>query len=75
MVPCCWIWCSWCQMSREIKARKKVIRIVQINPMMQPVPMAVNSQVDAMQQPTAIGGALVGVGPAVQMTPIKTVAM
>uniref|UniRef100_A0A672S2N1 Cornifelin homolog B-like n=1 Tax=Sinocyclocheilus grahami TaxID=75366 RepID=A0A672S2N1_SINGR len=24
MMTCCCIWCSWCQMSREIKARKKV---------------------------------------------------
>uniref|UniRef100_A0A671QD21 Cornifelin homolog n=1 Tax=Sinocyclocheilus anshuiensis TaxID=1608454 RepID=A0A671QD21_9TELE len=28
MVSCCCIWCSWCQMSREIKARKKVIKVV-----------------------------------------------
>uniref|UniRef100_A0A672S1M6 Cornifelin homolog B-like n=1 Tax=Sinocyclocheilus grahami TaxID=75366 RepID=A0A672S1M6_SINGR len=27
MMTCCCIWCSWCQMSREIKARKKVVRI------------------------------------------------
>ncbi len=70
MTSCCCIWCSWCQMSREIKARKKVIRVVQRHPMMQPVPMAVNPQVVAMQQPTVIGGAPVGVGPAIQMAPI-----
>uniref|UniRef100_A0A673LGU2 Cornifelin homolog B-like n=1 Tax=Sinocyclocheilus rhinocerous TaxID=307959 RepID=A0A673LGU2_9TELE len=72
MVTCCCIWCSWCQMSREIKARKKVVRILQRNPMIQPVPMAVNPQVVAMQQPRVIGAAPLGAGPAVQMGPIKT---
>ncbi|XP_016326003.1 cornifelin homolog B-like [Sinocyclocheilus anshuiensis] len=72
MVTCCCIWCSWCQMSREIKARKKVVRILQRNPMIQPVPMAVNPQLVTMQQPRVIGAAPVGAGPAVQMGPIKT---
>uniref|UniRef100_A0A672S0Y7 Cornifelin homolog B-like n=1 Tax=Sinocyclocheilus grahami TaxID=75366 RepID=A0A672S0Y7_SINGR len=72
MMTCCCIWCSWCQMSREIKARKKVVRILQRNPMIQPVPMAVNPQFVAMQQPRVIGAAPVGAGPAVQMGPIMT---
>uniref|UniRef100_A0A672TC71 Cornifelin homolog n=1 Tax=Sinocyclocheilus grahami TaxID=75366 RepID=A0A672TC71_SINGR len=25
MVTCCCMWCSWCQMSREIKARKQTV--------------------------------------------------
>ncbi|KAL1266710.1 hypothetical protein QQF64_002385 [Cirrhinus molitorella] len=49
MVSCCCVWCSWCQMSREIKARKKAIRMIQ------PVPMVINPQVVAMQQPGVIG--------------------
>ncbi|XP_043106616.1 cornifelin homolog [Puntigrus tetrazona] len=75
MVSCCCICCSWCQMNREIKARKKSIRIVQTNPVMQPLPMAVNPQVVAMQQPMVISAAPGEVGPAVQMTTINTVAM
>ncbi|XP_052464964.1 placenta-specific gene 8 protein-like [Carassius gibelio] len=71
MVTCCCMWCSWCQMSREIKARKKDVRVLQRNPLMQPVPMGVNPQVVTMQQPTVICTPPVGPGPAVQMVQIK----
>ncbi|XP_050977805.1 placenta-specific gene 8 protein isoform X2 [Labeo rohita] len=69
MVTCCCMWCSWCQMSREIKARKNVINIHSV---VQTVPVAVNPQVVAVQQPRMVGAAPVGVGPAVQMAPINT---
>ncbi|XP_065146700.1 placenta-specific gene 8 protein-like [Paramisgurnus dabryanus] len=38
MVSCCCIWCSWCQMSREIKDRKKPITIITTQPVVQSVP-------------------------------------
>ncbi|XP_065146846.1 cornifelin homolog [Paramisgurnus dabryanus] len=38
MVSCCCIWCSWCQMSREIKEHKKPITIMTTQPMVQVVP-------------------------------------
>uniref|UniRef100_A0A8C1HGY7 Uncharacterized protein n=1 Tax=Cyprinus carpio TaxID=7962 RepID=A0A8C1HGY7_CYPCA len=32
MVTCCCIWCSWCQMSREIKARKQTVTVLTTHP-------------------------------------------
>uniref|UniRef100_A0A671M0H8 Plac8 onzin related protein 6 n=1 Tax=Sinocyclocheilus anshuiensis TaxID=1608454 RepID=A0A671M0H8_9TELE len=43
MVTCCCIWCSWCQMSREIKAHKQTVTVVTTHPVIQPIPMATTS--------------------------------
>ncbi|XP_016383812.1 cornifelin homolog [Sinocyclocheilus rhinocerous] len=74
MVSCCCMWCSWCQMSRETKARKQTVTVLTTHPMIQPIPMATTTQVIATQQ--AFGGinvAPVAFAPAVQMAPISSV--
>ncbi|XDV54111.1 hypothetical protein PO909_022473 [Leuciscus waleckii] len=51
MVSCCCMWCSWCQISREMKARKKDITIMQtvLPTVIQPIPMATTTQVVSHQ--------------------------
>lgn len=74
MVSCCCIWCSWCQLSREIKARKQTVTIVQTAPtVFQPMPMATTTQVVSTQQSVEmIRAQPVAVAPAMQMAPIQT---
>ncbi|XP_048033882.1 placenta-specific gene 8 protein-like [Megalobrama amblycephala] len=74
MVSCCCIWCSWCQLSREIKARKQTVTIVQTAPtMFQPIPMTTTTQVVNTQQSfEMIHTPPVAVAPEMQMAPIQT---
>ncbi|XP_050977806.1 placenta-specific gene 8 protein isoform X3 [Labeo rohita] len=73
MVTCCCIWCSWCQMSREIKARKQSVTVVTTQPVIQTIPMA-TSQVFASQQSVGvIGASPAAFAPAVQMAPVSSV--
>lgn len=65
MVTCCCIWCSWCQMSREIKARKQTFTVLTTHPVFQPIPMATTTQVISTQQSVGvINVAPVAFGPA-----------
>uniref|UniRef100_A0A8C1W5V0 Uncharacterized protein n=1 Tax=Cyprinus carpio TaxID=7962 RepID=A0A8C1W5V0_CYPCA len=72
MVSCCCIWCSWCQMSREIKARKQTVTVLTTYPVIQSIPMATTTQVVSTQQSVGVIGAA-PVAPAVQMAPISYV--
>uniref|UniRef100_A0A8C1HGZ3 Placenta-specific gene 8 protein-like n=2 Tax=Cyprinus carpio TaxID=7962 RepID=A0A8C1HGZ3_CYPCA len=74
MVTCCCIWCSWCQMSREIKARKQTVTVLTTHPVIQPIQMATTTQVIATQQLVGvINVAPVAFAPAVQMASIPSV--
>ncbi len=65
MVTCCCIWCSWCQMSREIKARKQTFTVLTTHSVFQPISMATTTQVISTQQSVGvIDVAPVAFGPA-----------
>ncbi|XP_077098944.1 placenta-specific gene 8 protein-like [Siphateles boraxobius] len=53
MVSCCCIWCMWCQMSREIKARKQTVIVQTVPTMFQP--MATTTRVVSTQQSVSLG--------------------
>ncbi|XP_067290327.1 cornifelin [Pseudorasbora parva] len=73
MLSCCCIWCSWCQMSREIKARKQTVTIYQTAPMFQPIPMATTTQVVSTQQSfEVVRGPPAAVASGMQTAPTQT---
>ncbi|XP_039531541.1 placenta-specific gene 8 protein-like [Pimephales promelas] len=61
------MWCSWCQMSREIKARKQGLKIIQTVPAFQPVPVSAQTRVVPKQQTASVAPA----AQAIQMQPIQ----
>ncbi|XP_051540834.1 cornifelin-like [Myxocyprinus asiaticus] len=57
LVSCCCVWCSWCQMNREIKERKKPITVVTMQPVVQAVPITTTTEVlSVRQQSTEVMG-------------------